>query len=61
MAVGTVKPLNKPHEEWRGLVSPAAYKVLFEEDTEPPGSSLLNREDREGHLYLRRLLFAAVR
>jgi peptide-methionine (R)-S-oxide reductase len=44
----TVKPLNKPHEDWRGLVSPAAYKVLFEEDTEPPGSSALNREDREG-------------
>ncbi|SDA12412.1 peptide-methionine (R)-S-oxide reductase [Nitrosospira sp. Nsp18] len=44
----TVKPLNKPHEDWRDLVSPAAYKVLFEEDTEPPGSSALNREDREG-------------
>lgn len=44
----TIKPLNKPHEEWRGLVSPAAYQVLFEEDTEPPGSSALNREDRKG-------------
>jgi peptide-methionine (R)-S-oxide reductase len=44
----TVEPLKKPHEDWRGLVSPAAYKVLFEEDTEPPGSSPLNREDREG-------------
>jgi peptide-methionine (R)-S-oxide reductase len=43
-----VQPLNKPHEEWRGLVSPAAYKVLFKEDTEPPGSSPLNQEDREG-------------
>ena len=43
-----VQPLNKPHEEWRSLVSPAAYKVLFKEDTEPPGSSPLNREDREG-------------
>ena len=47
-AAGTVQPLNKPHEEWRGLVSPAAYKVLFEEDTEPPRSSPLNYEDREG-------------
>ena len=44
----TVKPLNKPHEEWRGLVSPEAYRVLFEEDTEPPGSSPLNKEDRAG-------------
>lgn len=44
----TVKPLDKPHKEWRDLVSPAAYKVLFKEDTEPPGSSALNREDREG-------------
>src|SRR3982751_6227899 len=44
----TVKPLKKPHEQWREAVSPAAYKVLFEEDTEPPGSSALNREDRPG-------------
>jgi peptide-methionine (R)-S-oxide reductase len=44
----TVKPLNKPHEAWRGLVSPAAYRVLFEEDTERPGSSGLNKEDRAG-------------
>jgi peptide-methionine (R)-S-oxide reductase len=44
----TVQRLKKPHEEWRGLVSPAAYKVLFEEDTEAPRSSALNDEDREG-------------
>jgi peptide-methionine (R)-S-oxide reductase len=44
----TVKPLNKPHEEWRGLVSPAAYRVLFEGDTERPDSSALNKEDRAG-------------
>lgn len=43
-----VQRLNKPHKEWRGLVSSAAYKVLFEEDTEPLNSSPLNREDREG-------------
>src|SRR5687768_17062114 len=47
-AAVTVQHLKKPHEEWRGLVSPAAYKVLFEEDTEPPRSSALNYEDREG-------------
>jgi peptide-methionine (R)-S-oxide reductase len=44
----TVRALDKPAEEWRALVSPAAYKVLFKEQTEPPGSSPLNREDREG-------------
>jgi peptide-methionine (R)-S-oxide reductase len=44
----TVKPLNKPHEEWRSQISPAAYRVLFEEDTEPPGSSALNKENRAG-------------
>ncbi|PTR16356.1 MULTISPECIES: peptide-methionine (R)-S-oxide reductase MsrB [unclassified Nitrosospira] len=47
-AKATVRALNKPAEEWRALVSPAAYKVLFKEQTEPPGSSALNREDRPG-------------
>lgn len=40
--------LNKPVEEWRHLVSPEAYGVLFESATEPPGSSALNGEKREG-------------
>lgn len=44
----TVKPLDKPHVEWLGLISPASYRVLFEENTEPPGSSALNKEDRAG-------------
>ncbi|SFP79881.1 peptide-methionine (R)-S-oxide reductase [Nitrosomonas cryotolerans] len=44
----TVIPLDKPHAAWRDLVSPEAYKVLFEEDTEPPGSSALNQEYRDG-------------
>jgi peptide-methionine (R)-S-oxide reductase len=44
----TVQALDKPAEEWRALVSPSAYKVLFKEQTEPPGSSALNREDRSG-------------
>lgn len=43
-----VAALNKPHEEWRGVVSAPAYAVLFEEDTEPSGSSPLNNEHREG-------------
>jgi peptide-methionine (R)-S-oxide reductase len=44
----TVRALDKPAQEWRALVSPEAYKVLFKEQTEPPGSSALNREDRPG-------------
>lgn len=45
---GKVVALDKPHDEWRGVVSAAAYAVLFEEDTEPSGSSPLNKEHREG-------------
>lgn len=44
----TVTPLEKPHEEWRSFLSPEAYRVLFEEDTEPSGSSPLNKEYRDG-------------
>ena len=41
-------PLTKSRTEWQKLLSPAAYKVLFEEGTEPPGSSALNNEKRAG-------------
>ncbi len=43
-----VPKLKKTRAEWRKLLSPAAYAVLFEEDTERPGSSPLNNEKREG-------------
>lgn len=43
-----VVPLDKPHSAWRGLVTPEAYAVLFDEDTERPGSSPLNQEKRAG-------------
>ncbi|MEO7935006.1 MAG: peptide-methionine (R)-S-oxide reductase MsrB [Dokdonella sp.] len=43
-----VVSLDKPHEAWRGVVSAAAYVVLFEEDTERAGSSPLNDEHRDG-------------
>ncbi|PJE43217.1 MAG: peptide-methionine (R)-S-oxide reductase [Pseudomonas sp.] len=43
-----VTPLNKPHSDWRDLLTPEAYAVLFEEDTEAPGSSPLNQEKRDG-------------
>lgn len=40
--------LVKPKKEWAALLPPAAYGVLFEEDTERPGSSPLNGEKRDG-------------
>ena len=41
-------PLSKTKAEWKQLVSPAAYDVLFEEGTERAGTSALNQEKREG-------------
>ena len=48
-AVGrSIAKLDKPLSEWRRLIPSAAYTVLFEEGTEPPGSSPLNQEKRSG-------------
>lgn len=44
----SLKPLDKEHEEWRSLVSKREYDVLFEEDTEPSGSSPLNHVEDDG-------------
>ena len=43
-----IERLEKPVDEWRGVVSDDAYAVLFKEATEPPGSSGLNQEKRTG-------------
>lgn len=46
--VSTEKRLVKPLNEWREILKPKAYAVLFEEGTEPAGSSRLNAEKRAG-------------
>jgi peptide-methionine (R)-S-oxide reductase len=43
-----VVPLSKAHSAWRELLEADVYAVLFEEDTERPGSSPLNDEKRAG-------------
>ncbi|HNV87709.1 MAG TPA: peptide-methionine (R)-S-oxide reductase MsrB [Methylotenera sp.] len=44
----TLKPLIKSKSAWKALLPPDRYGVLFEEDTERPGSSPLNHEKRKG-------------
>ena len=41
-------PLNKSKQEWKKIVTPEAFQVLFEEGTERSGTSPLNREKRPG-------------
>ena len=40
--------IQKTEAEWRALLSPAAYAILFEGRTEPPGYSPLASEYRDG-------------
>ncbi|MDQ3268745.1 MAG: peptide-methionine (R)-S-oxide reductase MsrB [Pseudomonadota bacterium] len=40
--------LNRPHDYWRDKVGPAAFAVLFNENTERAGSSPLDKEHRPG-------------
>jgi peptide-methionine (R)-S-oxide reductase len=47
-AAPAVAPLKKSKDEWKKLLPPERYDVLFEEDTERPGSSPLNHEKRDG-------------
>jgi peptide-methionine (R)-S-oxide reductase len=41
-------PPRKSKGEWKALLPPESYRVLFEEHTEPPGSSPLDKEKRAG-------------
>ena len=45
---GTVPKLDKSPDEWRDLLTPEQYRVLFEEGTERPWTSPLNDEKRSG-------------
>ncbi|MGH8505583.1 MAG: peptide-methionine (R)-S-oxide reductase MsrB [Stenotrophobium sp.] len=47
-AAALLGTLQKPAGFWKTLVSPAAYGILFHEDTEASGSSPLNSEHRAG-------------
>jgi len=40
--------ISRSHQEWRALLPPERYHILFEEGTEPAGSSPLDREKRAG-------------
>ncbi len=43
-----VARLSRSKDEWRERLPPRAFRVLFEEDTEPPFTSPLNDEKRSG-------------
>lgn len=43
-----IQPIHKTEAEWREQLSPEAFRVLRKEGTEPPGSSPLNDEKRDG-------------
>lgn len=43
-----IPQLEKSRAEWRALLDPEAYRVLFEAYTERPFSSALNEEKRPG-------------
>jgi peptide-methionine (R)-S-oxide reductase len=40
--------MQKTDEEWRGKLTPEQFHVLRKHGTEPPGSSPLNAEKRDG-------------
>ena len=44
----SIGKLQKSKADWKKLLPPESYRVLFEEDTEPPFTSPLNNEKRAG-------------
>jgi len=47
-AAAAIKPFRKSTAEWKKLLPPERFNILFQEGTEPPGSSPLNAEKRAG-------------
>jgi peptide-methionine (R)-S-oxide reductase len=47
-AIDGFEPLDKPDSAWRDVVSDDAFRILFEEGTEPRYSSPLLKEKRRG-------------
>ena len=43
-----IEPVSHSKEEWRKILTPEQFAVLREEATEPPDSSPLDHEKREG-------------
>ncbi len=43
-----ITKLDKPEKEWKELLSKKQFHILFEEGTEPPGSSPLNDIKEKG-------------
>ncbi len=44
----TIQKIVKSNDEWRKLLTPEQYNILRKEGTEPPKSSPLNLEKRQG-------------
>ncbi len=53
-----IPPVTYSVDDWRRLLSPESFRILFEEATEPRYTSPLNKEERDGTFYLCRLLLA---
>ncbi len=45
---GKITPITLTDEQWKAKLTPAQYRVLRHEGTEPAGSSPLDREKRQG-------------
>jgi len=45
---GTIDTLDKPRSEWKEILDPERFRILFQDATERAGSSPLNEEKRDG-------------